>query len=125
MYADAEISFNTIQSWKEELGAILEKWMFCYQPHIGENGKVVSGGSGSYFSYLKDIDNSFSMSDKGFRKQFISEFCNSIETHLNVNRGIEVLMKTKDWYECEWNDIALKGKNGNIFMHFGVSDQHA
>ncbi|CAA6822993.1 MAG: Unknown protein [uncultured Sulfurovum sp.] len=70
-----------------------------------------------------DTNNNFNMSDSAdYRKEFITELCNSLESNLCVNRAIEVIIKTKGWYECDWNDIALEGEKGNVFIHLGVSD---
>ena len=122
MYPDSEINFESVSDWKSVLKSCFEKWLFCYQPHRDDEGNMIEGGCGSYFSYLKDIDNSFSMSDSGFREEFIIEILASIESTLNVIRAVQVHLNTKEWYECDWNDLALEGKNGNLFLHLGVSD---
>jgi len=122
MYSDAQVSFEPIKSWVPTLSSYFEKWLFCYQPHKDGKGNTMAGGCGSYYSYLKDIDSSFNLYHKTFRNEFISELCNSIESIINVVRAVEVRLNTKDWYEVDWNDIALEGKKGNLYIHLGVSD---
>ena len=122
MYSDAEISFDSLKSWESMLTSYIEKWLFCYQPHNDLKNNEINGGCGSYFSFLKDTDESFSLFNASFRKDFISDLCSIIESNLKIIRGVEVKLKTENWYECDWNDIALEGENGNIFIHLGVSD---
>ena len=121
-YPDSEISFSSLKLWKKELSQCLEKWLFCYQPQKDTDGKILVGGCGSFFSYLKDIDNSFSLSHPSFRSDFLMKLCDSLDSMLDVVQVLEVKLQTKSWYECDWNDYVIEGRLANVFLHFGVSD---
>jgi hypothetical protein len=121
-YPDALIMFDNLQSWREDLSKIIEKWLFHYQPHKDINGNTIQGGYGSGAAYLQDVYESFSMSSESFRADFLAEIIDSIEVLLNVRRALSVSLNTKSWYECDWDDVVLEGSKGNIFIHLGVSD---
>ena len=116
MYPESEISFKPIVAWEALLSSYFERWLFSYLPQKNKKGDIVNA------PILKDINNNFNMSDSYFRKDIITELCKSLKSNLSVTRAVEVRLKTKGWYECDWNDIALEGENGNIFIHLGVSD---
>jgi hypothetical protein len=118
-YADALITFSSIQSWREELSRIFKKWFFSYQPYRDTHGNIIQENSGDY---LQDVFHSFALSDESFRDYFINEITDLIEATLTVQSGLSVSLNTKNWYECDWDDVVLEGMNGNVFIHLGVSD---
>jgi hypothetical protein len=118
-YSDAIITFNSIQSWREELSRIFGRWLFSYQPYKDSLGNIIQESSDDY---LQDIFNSFSLSDESSRVYFINEIMDLIEATLTVKSGLSVSLNTQSWYECDWDDVVLEGINGNVFIHLGVSD---
>lgn len=121
IYPDALISFEPLDNLQSELTQVLENWLFSYQPQSDNHGNILHG-CGSPFAYLKDIDESFSMSDNDFRKDFIKNFIQSLNDATRINNAFKVQIDTDEWYECAWDDFALEGENAILFLHLGVSD---
>ncbi|MFM2479517.1 hypothetical protein [Celerinatantimonas sp. MCCC 1A17872] len=121
-YPDSTLSFTPISEWRTVLSSYIEKWLFCYQPHNDAHGNVIAGECGSYYSYLKDVDRSFSLFIPDSRRQFIDDLCDALNRCLVITRAIDVHLVTDAWYEGDWNDIALEGENARVFIHLGVSD---
>ena len=68
------------------------------------------------------INNSFILFESTSRESFINDFCNDLEEALEIVEVISVNIEASEWYEAYWHDFAFKGKNGNVFIHLGVSD---
>lgn len=115
-YKDATVSFSEVIDWRSEINAALHTWLFSYLL------PTTQGGCGSAFASLKDVDNTFSMSIKSFRDEFIKQMSDQLDALVEVKRVLAVSLITDEWYEMEWVDFAIEGKKGVVFIHLGVSD---
>lgn len=105
------VTLTTLDSWEEFLAQCLEKWLFSFQ-HKGTRDD----------NTLQDAKNYFSLSHSSFKEDFILDLLVSIDELIDPIQGSYVNIKVDGWYECAWDDIAIEGKKGNIFIHLGVSD---
>ncbi len=110
-----DLSISTVNlgnSWRISLKEYLLKWLFEFQ-------------TGSFFDAgcLTDIKNTFSLSCDSEKKQMVEELLNDIESVADFIHGYEVkIYLTNSFYENEYNDFLLLGKDGSLFIHLGVSD---
>lgn len=114
-YPDGVVSSEKLDDWQKTLSQSLEYWFFEFVyrgEEMFKHDKLHEFGEYGGFNCFNKVS----------RQIFALEFCQAIDDLLNVEEGFEIFLETNEWYEADWNDFALKGKNGSIFIHLGVSD---
>lgn len=113
-YLEATFEYKTIHSQQPLIDA-LSSWLFEYLPHPKDK-------DGFNRDALDANNSSISVLELESRHKFAKNFCNDLDSVLNIQRIEQVTMHTNDWYEAQWIDYAIEGEKGRVFLHLGVSD---
>lgn len=113
-YPNATVNSKPVADWRNEFSKMLQEWLFEYV--------LTDKNTSNPSDKLREVNGSFTLFYATSRESFTNDFCDALEDAIGVIEIIEVNIETDEWYEAYWHDFAFKGRNGNVFIHLGVSD---
>lgn len=101
-----EIVLVAIDDWRSELRLVLGKWLFEYREFINANEMQVSGA----------------LNHEASQRDLCAEIVKKFAAVTEPTAVWRVHVKTTDFYETVWEDLAFENNERVYSLHMGMSD---
>lgn len=102
------VSLEPVADWPIKLRSLLHRWLFEFQDPRD--------------CHLEDRWKSFGLSEDHNRDAICGEIVERVKNAISPSVVWKVTVKTEEWYEGAYDDLAFEEDNRVLYLHLGVSD---
>jgi hypothetical protein len=99
----SKVSVAKVGDWRSVVGDALQRWLF-------QCGDLVKP---------KEV---CALTDEAHQREMVGTVLDTLVAALHPSEVWRVRIEPRGFYECAWDDFAIRGSSGLFLLHLGVSD---
>ena len=98
-----KVSIYAVGDWPDAIGEALHRWLFLFRDLVKPRA-------------------SCSLTDERSQRELVGTVLEAFIAGVHPLEVWRVVIEPRTFYECAWDDFAIRGSSGLFLLHLGVSD---